>query len=171
VVAPPADGASVVVAIDGTYKRTTAVVGCHMATEAVFLLWAGELATDDEIRQVVEEAAARWDVLEVTHHPTIRADLMAELGDRVNVVPWSGTRGVESQSANMLYQAITDGTLIHDGHALLARHFANLTTKEGAQGLTLRRASDEQLADAAMAARMAWWRAKQLALASPAIHV
>lgn len=161
--APP-DGTEVVIAVEGTYKRTLAIVGCTLGGE-VFHCWAADNASDDQVEQVLTIAAERWDVLEVTHPKRIRTRLFAELGRaRMPLRPWDGTADVEAASANELYRAITDGTVAHDHHPVIAEHIDALAVRVMVDGsIRLTRSDNGKPCDAALAARAAWWRALQLA--------
>lgn len=161
---PPPDGAEVVIAVEGTYKRTLAVVGSTLAGE-VFHCWASDTATDEQVERVLSQCAERWDVLEVTHPKRIRTHLFAELARQsLPLRPWDGTADVEAASANELYRAAIDGRLVHDHHPLLAEHVDALAVRTNVDGsIRLVRGDDGKNADAALAARAAWWRALQLA--------
>src|SRR5262245_19246474 len=74
---PPPDGAEVVIAVDGTYRRTLAVVGAGL-DGSVFFCWAAEAAKDDEVAKVLTACCERWDVVEVTHPKRIRTHLFGE---------------------------------------------------------------------------------------------
>ena len=159
---PPEAGAAIVIGLDGTYKRSTAVVGADVATGAVFLLWAGELADDSEVVEVMQRAADTYHVVEVAYYPTIRPTLTAELDRRgFPMHEWRTTPIEEATVTNGLWQAIAEGTFTHDGSELLREHFANVGHRDGPKGTVLRRVHAEgKWIDAAMAARMAWGRAQ-----------
>jgi phage terminase large subunit-like protein len=167
---PPRPGSRIVVALDGTYKRTTAIVGASLDDQATFLLYAAEQAGDDELGEVLDAVMARWEVVELVHPPSIRSDLMRGRVDRGDPVEqWDTGRLTEVSSANSLWQAVTEGVFVHDGHPLMAEHFANVTSRETPAGITLMRKGENRWVDVAMAARMAWWRAKALAELTPSV--
>src|SRR5262249_11124538 len=56
--APP-DGADVVLAVEGTFRRTLAVVGCGL-DGAVFFGWGKEAALDADLRRQLEAAGDQW---------------------------------------------------------------------------------------------------------------
>jgi phage terminase large subunit-like protein len=159
--APPDAGESIVLAIDGTYKRSTAIVGADLETGAIFLVWAGEAADDDEVEAVLAEACRRWVVTELVHYPTIRPQLIAQLERKsYPLSEWKLGRELETKATGSLWQAIAEGQLVHDGSAILAEHFANVGYRDTPSGVILRRVHREGAwIDAAMAARMAWWSA------------
>lgn len=161
--APP-DGAEVVIAVEGTYRRTLAVEGCTL-DGATFHLWAAEAATDDELARVLEAAAERWDVIEVTHPKRIRTKLFARLGaGGLPLRPWDATPDVEASSANELHRAIMDGRIAHDHDELVADHVDRLAVRTAVDGsLRLVRPDTGEAVDAALAARAAYWRASVLA--------
>ena len=165
----PPDGAEVVVAVEGTYKRTLAVVGCGL-DGALFHIWAAEAAADAELRAVLDKAMARWEVVEIVHPWRIRTGLFADL-ERAEapVKAWERTPDSEAASANELYRAIVEGRLAHDHAELVSEHMANLAVRTAVDGsLRLTRPENGAPVDAALAARAAWWRAGQLAEDFPA---
>jgi hypothetical protein len=147
----PPDGAEVVLAVEGTYKRTLAIVGAGV-DGSVFMVWAAESAGDNELRDVLAAVCDRWQVQAVVHNRRIRVRLFDELGrEGMPVEPWTGSVDAEAGSANELYRAIT-------------AHMDNLGARWTADGsLRLSRRDETVPVDAALAARMAWWRASQLA--------
>jgi hypothetical protein len=161
---PPPDGAEVVIAVEGTYKRTLAIVGSTLGGE-VFHCWAADIATDEQVERVLSQCAERWDVVEVTHPKRIRTRLFADLGrGSLPLRPWDGTADVEASSANELYRAVIDGRLAHDHAPILADHVDALGVRTAVDGsIRLTRPEDGRACDAALAARAAWWRAITLA--------
>jgi phage terminase large subunit-like protein len=164
VVCPPPDGTEVVLAVDGTYRTTVAVVGCSLSGE-VFLSWVAESATDSEVRRELEAAVDRWNVVEVVHNRRIRAPLMADLASEgMPVEPWVVKADEDAQASTELYRAIIEGSLPHDHDPQLGGHVEALGVRQSRDGsLVLVRPDSGRSADAALALRMAWWRAKQLA--------
>jgi phage terminase large subunit-like protein len=165
----PGEGAEVVLAVEGTYQRTVAVVGCAL-DGVVFHIWTAERATDDELRRVLEQALERWRVVELVHNRRIRQRLFRDFAaDGVPVAPWSQAVDVEAGSANELYRAIVEGRVPHDHDELVAQHMANLRIRLLADGsLRLIRPDTGELCDAGIAARNAWWRAAEIAEQIPA---
>lgn len=156
--APP-DGAQVVLGLDGTYRRSTAIVGAT-PEGVVFHVWAASQATDAQVDDVLAQCADRWEVLEVVHFARIRTDVMRTVADAgIPCVPWQARD--EVTSANEYHRAIVDGRVAHDHHPLLGEHMANVRSRVTAEGLRLVRPLDDgKWIDAAMAARMAWWRSR-----------
>ena len=169
--ARPDEGSSIIVAIDGTYRRSTAVVGADVDTGNVFLIWAREEATDTEVEAVIDEACARWNVTEIVHYPTLRARLMGQLERKgYPLRSWEIGRQAEATATNELWNAIATGRFTHDGSELLAEHFANVAFRDTPQGVVLRRVSvDGRWIDGAMAARMAWASVQELNRLVPSI--
>jgi len=169
--AAPNEGERIVLAVDGTYKRSTAIVGADLETGAVFLVWAGEAADDSEVEAVLSDACARWAVSELVYYPTIRPQLIAQLERKsYPIVEWKLGRDEETKATGALWQAVAEGTLIHDGSELLAEHFANVAYRDTPGGVVLRRIHREGAwIDAAMSARMAWWRAQDLNQLTPVV--
>ena len=165
---PPPVGAEVVIAIEGTYRRTSAVVGCGL-DGTVFFCWAAEAARDDELRRVLEQCANRWQVVEVVHPRRIRTGLFADLGrDELPVHEWDTSPDNEASSANEFFRAIIEGRVPHDHSPLLGQHIEAVGVRTAVDGsLRLVRPEDGAPTDAGLAASAAWWRAFQLAEALP----
>lgn len=170
----PADGADVVLAVEGTYRQTTAVVVAGLDGTIAFG-WAAEIASDDELRAVLDEAAARWHVLEIVVAPRIRPRLVADLEDEaVPVYRW--TRLADDQaSADELFRAIVERRVPHDHSEVIGAQMDRVVARRsGDGGIRLARPPDGAWCDAAMAVRMAWWRAGELAestlAAGPSIY-
>jgi len=164
VAAAPPDGDDVVIAVEGTYKRTLAVVGATLGGE-VFHCWAADIATDEQLERVLTSCVERWNVLEVTHPKRIRTRLFAELArSGLPLVPWDAGADNEASSANELYRTVIDGRLAHDHHPLLTEHVEGLSVRVAVDGsIRLVRPDNGSPCDAALAMRAAWWRALQLA--------
>ena len=167
-VGAPPDGVPVVLGVEGTYQRTVAICGAAL-DGSVFHGWSAERATDDELAAQLEEACARWDVLEVTHNRRIRTRLFHRLrAEGLPMEPWPVGIDVEAASANELYRAIVEGRMAHDHDELLAEQVGNLRARYLADGsLRLVRPADGEPVDAALAMRMAYWRAADLAETGP----
>jgi phage terminase large subunit-like protein len=166
---PPPDQAEIVLAVEGTYQRTVAIVGATL-DGVIFHGWTAERATDDELRQVLEQALERWKVIELVHNRRIRQRLFRDLaGDGVPAQPWPSAIDIEAGSANEFYRAIVEQRVAHDHDELLADHMRNIRARLLADGsLRLVRPDDGTHTDAALAARNAWWRASELAEQIPA---
>lgn len=162
-VPPPPEGTEIVVAVDGTYRRTSAVMLATLSGELAFG-WVAEAATDDELRRVIEDAARRYRVVEVSHPRRVRPSLFADLAEAgLTVTPWNGTPDVEATSANEFYRAIVEGTVAHDHDGLVAAHMAGVRVKLAPDGSIRLARPETGFVDAAFAARAAWWRARALA--------
>jgi phage terminase large subunit-like protein len=170
--APPA-GADVVLALAGTWTSSVALVGCT-PDGATFLAWANDAATDDELEQVVGEAAQRWHVLELVVAPRTRANLARSLElDGLPVAGWPNRIDLEVTSATDWRAAILEGRVPHDHDPVIAEHVANTVAAPTPDGsFRLGPPDDGRPIDAARAARMAWWRALELAdtAGGPAIY-
>jgi len=169
--APPIDGTDVVIAVEGTYQRTVAVCGATL-DGAVFHCWSSDRATDAELRTVLDVASERWNVIEVSHNRRVRTRLFRDLEiDGAPVNPWNARNDVEAESANELYRAILDQTIVHDHDELLTDHVSRLRARLFSDGsLRLVRPEGESV-DAALAMRNAWWRASELAETQPATPI
>ncbi|HEY7037182.1 MAG TPA: hypothetical protein VH482_38025 [Thermomicrobiales bacterium] len=163
-VLPPPDGTEVVIAVEGTYQRTLAVVGCGL-DGSVFHCWSAQAARDDELKRVLDACADRWEVVEVTHPKRIRTGLFADLRrDGMPLRPWDTGADVEAASANEFHRAIVDGRLTHDHSPLIADHVDRMAVRTMVDGsIRLARPETGEPCDAGLAARAAWYRAGQLA--------
>jgi Phage Terminase len=163
--APPR-GADVVLAVEGTFRRTMAVIGATL-DGGIFYGWSSEAALDRDLRRVIETAADQWNVLAVVHPKRIRPALFADLAEAgIPVETWDSSPDNEATSANEFFRAIVadDVRLAHDHDELLAAHIGSVRVRYGVDGsLRLTRPDDGRFADAAFAARAAWWVANQLA--------
>jgi hypothetical protein len=155
---PPVDGSDVVLALAGTWTSSVALVGAT-PDGGLFVAWAAEVATDDELEAVIASALDRWQVLELVIAPRCRANLVARLVGRVEVSVWPNRVDVEVQSSTAWRQAIVEGRVAHDHHPLLGAQVAASVARSTADGsLRLAAPDDGTPVDAARAARMAWWR-------------
>lgn len=166
---PPPAGTEVVLAVEGTYKRSIAVAGCGL-DGTVFFGWAADAPSDVELRSVLDAAFAQWHVVELVYPRRVRSTLFGQLArDGWPVAAWSTGPDVEAASANELYRAILDRRIAHDHDELVAEHFANMAVRWSVDGsLRLTRPDSGAPVDAALAVRSAWWRASQLAADPPA---
>jgi hypothetical protein len=161
---PPGPGADVVLAVEGTYRRTAAVIGCSI-DGAIFLVYAGEAASDDKLHHVLAESIDRWNVVEISHPKRLRRRLFEELANEgMPLRPWAGTPDEEASSAGDFHRAITEGRIPHNHHPVLSSHMDQLAVKTMNDGSPrLVRPADGADVDAALAARAAWWRSAEVA--------
>ncbi|HKV67689.1 MAG TPA: hypothetical protein VJN72_06335 [Gaiellales bacterium] len=156
---PPPEGTEVILGVAGTWTSTVAVVGCTF-DGALFVAWAAEQATDDELEQVIISAGERWRLDEVIIAPRFRAglvDRLVEAGAPVEV--WPNRVDLEVASSTDWRRAIVEGRIGHDHHPLLAAHISASVARSTPDGsLRLVAPDDSRPVDAARAARMAWYR-------------
>jgi phage terminase large subunit-like protein len=160
---PPPDGSPVVLALDGSYRRQAVLVGCTL-DGGVFFGWQAEKPSDDEVADAIRLAAQQFELVELVHNPHLRLGLMAQLADEgLEVVAWPLDVATDVDSTAELYRAVCEGTIGHDHDQALAEQVAALAAKVDRHGNPrLVRSSDPDVS-LAFAARMAWWRARQLA--------
>jgi phage terminase large subunit-like protein len=170
--APP-DGVEVVLAVAGTWTSSVAVVGASF-DGALFMVWSAETATDDELDSVLAAASGRWQLAEVVFAPRQRAKLVAKLtrSGEVDVHVWPNRVEVEVTSSTEWRRAIVEGRIAHDHDPVLAAHLG-ATVGQSTPDASLRFVApgDGRPVEAARAARMAWWRAVELAEAGPVAPV
>lgn len=161
------DGTKVVLALDGSYRRQAALVGCTL-DGGVFFGWQAEHPSDDEIADAVRAASEQWDLVELVHNPHLRLGLMARLAEEgLPVEPWPHDVATDVDSTAALYQAIAERSVAHDHDVELGRQVQALTGKVDRHGNPrLVRSADPDVT-LAFAARMAWWRALKIAEAEP----
>jgi phage terminase large subunit-like protein len=164
---PPMDGTRVVLALDGSYRRQAALVGCTL-DGGVFFGWAADHPSDDEIADAIRAAGEQWELLELVHNPHLRLGLMARLAEEgLPVAPWPHDVATDVDSTAAFYQAIAERTVAHDHDQELGAQVQQLTGKVDRHGNPrLVRTSDPDVT-LAFAARMAWWRALKLAETDP----
>jgi hypothetical protein len=111
-------------------------------------------------------AVERWRVVEVVVAPRFRPNLVARLGDEgLAVTVWANRVDLEVTSATEWRRAIVEGRVAHDHHPLLGEHVGATVARSTVDGsLRLVPPDDGSPVDAARAARMAWWRAVELAV-------
>ena len=159
---PPKDGTQVVLALWGNYSRQVAIVGATL-DGALFFGWQAEKPSDEEVEQAIFAAAEQWEILELVHKPHIRFNLMAKLADEgMPVQAWPSKSEVDKESTSALWQAIANGELAHDHDPTLSEQVARLTAKIDNKG-NPRLVESESGVSAALAARAAWWRAREIA--------
>jgi phage terminase large subunit-like protein len=170
---PPPDGAEVVLGLAGTWTSSIALVGAT-PDGAVFLAYSADQATDDELEEVLSDAWTRWNVLELIVAPRTRANLVRRLTDSgLNVNVWPNRTDLEVSSSTEWRRAIVEGRLAHDHDATLAQQVRALVGHPTPDGsLKLGPPDDGTPVDAARAAKLAWWRALELADSAqvPAIY-
>ena len=130
----PGDGAEVVLALAGTWTSSSVAVVGATADGALFVAWASETATDDELAAVFEAAATRWRVLEVVVAPRQRGDLVARLAESLPVEVWPNRVDVEVASSTEWRRAIVEGRVAHDHHPLLADHVGASVARSTSDG-------------------------------------
>lgn len=163
---PPPEGSEVVLGVEGTYRRTSAIVGATL-DGALFFGWAQEAATDDELRQVIAQAMEQWNVVEVVAAPRIRPRLFQELEtEGVPVYRWKTADDVSA--ADELFRAITEKRVAHDHADVVGSQMARVVARHANDGtIRLGRPDAGTWCDAALAVRLAWWRASEIALTPP----
>jgi phage terminase large subunit-like protein len=162
-VAPPPEGSEIVVAMDGTYRRTSAVVLSTLSGEIAFG-YAADAATDEELERVILDAASRYRVVEVSYPRRLRPNLFARLQDAgVTVRPWDGTPDLEAIATTEFYRAIVEGRVAHDHDQMISEAMGAVRVRLGTDGSIRLARPDRGTVDAALAARAAWWRARDLA--------
>jgi phage terminase large subunit-like protein len=164
----PDAGREVVLAVEGTVWQTTAVVGCTTEGE-VFYGWAKDVATDDELRRVLEEAQLRFRVREIVFAAKARTRLFDEL--TVAGAPVSRWRSADDPLvADELYRAVVERRVAHDHHPVVGEQMGRLLVRHGPDATIRLTRPESGWVDAALAVRMAWWRAVQtVELEAPAI--
>ena len=119
---PPPDGSEIVLGIEGTYRRTLAVVGCGL-DGTVFFAYAADSAPDEQLRRLLAAYMDRFEVREIVHNRRIRVALFRELAaDGMPLTPWAASSDVEAASANDFYREIVEGRIAHDHDALVDEH-------------------------------------------------
>jgi phage terminase large subunit-like protein len=153
----PAEGDGVVLALCGTWSGSVALVGCTPGG-AIFVAAVAERASDDDLEQVIREAARRWDVLELVVAPRFRPPLVERLQAWGDVAVWPHKLELEVESSTEWRRAIVEGRVAHDQHPLLAQHVAATVARATPDGsLRLTQPPEGGPVDVARAARMAWW--------------
>lgn len=168
------DRTKVVLAFDGSASGdSTALVGCTVGPDPhVFLVDLWENPGDErwrvpraEVTAAVARAFDRWDVVELACDPW---------GWRSEIESWAATHGEKrviewntaaaprmAPATDRLYQAVTTGSLTHDGDGRLAAHVTHCVAKSTPLGDLVskdRRGSKNKI-DAAVAAIVAVDRA------------
>jgi len=160
----PRPESEVVLALEGSWHgRTAALVGATLDGE-LFSLYAEEHVSDRELADAVRAACDRFDVLELAWPRRVRGQLFTTLlDDGLPVTQFSPAADVDAASADEFYRSIIEGDVTHDHDERFADQVAALRVRRTVDGsLRLTRPEDEP-ADAGLAARAAWWRARELA--------
>jgi phage terminase large subunit-like protein len=158
----PPDGTEVVLGLAGTWQSSVAIVGATM-DGALFVAYESDEAYDDELEAVFAAINRRLQVVQVVVAPRQRANLIPRLVDLgLEVDQWPNQTDIEVKSATEWRRAIVERRVAHDHHPLLAKHVAASVARSTPDG-SMRLTDDGLPVDAARAARMAWWRAVELA--------
>ncbi|HEY7009043.1 MAG TPA: hypothetical protein VH395_08895 [Jatrophihabitantaceae bacterium] len=168
----PPDDTEIELALAGTWTSSIALVGCTL-DGGVFVAWSADVATDDELFEILDAARERWSVVEVAVAPHTRPNLVLRLVDAgVPVWQWPNRTDIEVESSTEFRRAIVEGHLGHDHHPLLTQHVGALVGVPTADGSLRLSAPDKKTpVDTARAARMAWYRAREHAdLGEPTIY-
>ena len=162
-VAPPPEGSEIVVALDGTYRRTSAVVLSTLGGE-IAPGCAADAATDEELERSDLDAPTRFRVVEVSYPRRLRPNLFARIADAgIPVEAWDARPAAEATSTNELYRAILEGRVAHDHDGMISAAMGAVRVRLGNDGSIRLARPDRGTVDAALAARAAWWRARDLA--------
>lgn len=169
-----ADGSTVVLALDGSWTGdSTALVACTTGDEprrlAVLGHWERPDAADphwripaEQVEATVLAACRRYQVVEVACDPfSLQRSMSVLEGQGVPIVEYPNTAARMVPASNGFYEAVLGQTIVHDGHAALARHVGNAVTKVDPRGVRLtkdQKGSGRRI-DLAVAAVMAHDRA------------
>lgn len=163
----PPDGSKVWLGFDGSYSRDASVICGATGDGYIFLIRAWEkdqrdpdwTVPRDEVDAVVASSMARWDAQLWCDPPGWVAEIQRwqeEYGERVLVFP-TAVPDRMGPACDRFYTKVQTGELSHDGSPLLARHIANVHTRETRHGTTIGKAnkSSPHRIDAAVAAVVA----------------
>lgn len=174
---PVADGAEVVIALDGSFSDdTTALLVATVGTEPHVdrvKVWQKPPGDDTyrvpvaEVEQTIRESCRRWKVLEVVADPFRWTRTLQILeSENLPVVEFPHSPARLTAATGDLYNACLNGRLSHSGDRTLAEHVAAAVIVEDARGIRLSKASRSKSArkiDLAaclvMAHSRATWRA------------
>jgi phage terminase large subunit-like protein len=170
------DGTKVVLGFDGSYSGDSTALVAATVEDIPHLfvvgLWehpggSGRWEVPiDEVDATVHAAFRRYEVREMSADPPYWAQQLQQWADKYGedrVLAFNtGVRKRMAAACSSFYQAATTEALTHDGHLGLARHIDNAVLKETAQGafITKEDKSSPKKIDAAIAAVIAWTRAK-----------
>lgn len=172
------DGALITVGFDGSrYHDATAIVATEVATGHQWLvgLWERPVGVSEwevpehEVRTVMADAFARWEVWRLYADPPYWESTVAEWAGEYGeerVYAWRTNRMTPMAQAIRAYDtAIRAGEMSHDGSAGLARHIGNACRRvlsvrdekgEPLWAIYKERPDSPHKIDAAMAACLAW---------------
>jgi phage terminase large subunit-like protein len=169
------DGTRIVIGFDGsTSGDSTALVAATVEEQPhLFVLGTWNHPGDssdwkvprDEVRAAVEDAFDRFDVVEMAADPWgWQSELQAwakEYGEKRVIEYNTGFRKRMAPATDLLYQAIQDKRVTHDGDAVLRAHVSNAQAVTTAQGDVLQKdeRKRKRRIDAAIAAVVAHDRA------------
>jgi phage terminase large subunit-like protein len=171
-----APGTRVTLGFDGSVSGdSTALIACTVeAAPHLFVIgiWNNPTGSDpdwrvprDEVRDAVDRAFATWDVVELAADPWgWQSELQtwaATYGERRVVEYNTGFRKRMSPATDLLYQAVQEARVSHDGDATLTAHVSNAQAVTTAQGDVLQKdeRKRKRRIDAAIAAVVAHDRA------------
>lgn len=174
----PDPGTEVVLGFDGAWTEdSTAIIGCTVGTNHLFTVrvWekpAGEPAWQTPTAEVDAEmldACSTWKVREIACDPHQWREQLArwvEMG--LPVIEWP-TNSLQRMvpACSEFYRAVMEKRLSHDGNPTLARHIANAVIKEDRFGRRIVKDRASQKIDAAVAAVIAYDRARQAPARKP----
>lgn len=176
--AAPRPGAPIVLGFDGSKSRdATALIGATIDPEpALFVVgvWErprmaplGWQVPRAEVEATLAQAMETWDVREIVADPTLWVSELQAWSARgwpVVEYPQSPSRMVPA--TQRFYEAVTGGTMVHDGDPVLERHVAASIIRPNGQIGKDHKDSPRKV-DAAVAAIMAYERACQGAREAP----
>ncbi|MEW6473437.1 MAG: terminase large subunit [Actinomycetota bacterium] len=172
------DGASVVLGFDGSFSGDgTALVAATIEPNprvTLVGLWerdpqapASWRVDHAEVEAAVLGALQRYDVRELVCDPHLwQRDMEAWAQQGVPVVEFPQTPSRMVPATQRFYEAVTTGTMRHDGNPSLARHLGNAVIRPNGQIAKEHKDSGRKI-DAAVAAVMAYDRAATLERAEP----
>ncbi|CPT00582.1 phage terminase [Mycobacteroides abscessus subsp. abscessus] len=156
---PVADGAEVIVALDGSfggaYADTTAILVGTISASPHFdrvRVWASD-GTDEyrvpllEVEDAIRQACKRWRVREVVADPYRLTRTLQILADEhIPVAEFPHTPSRLTAATTDLYTAAVNGRMSHSGDEVLRRHVLAATLIESDKGLRLGKASRQRTA-------------------------
>ena len=180
---PIADGADVVLALDGSYSGDCTALMAVEVSDFPHLVVAGLWESDGspdwrvnygDVEEHIRSLCRRWRVLEVTADPYRWArslEVLAAEGLPVSEFPQSASR--MTPATQRMSDMVNTRSLSHDGDPRLARHLSNAVLKEDARGTRLQKETKNspRKIDLAVASVMALDRAmnQEAPLVEPAV--
>jgi phage terminase large subunit-like protein len=164
-------GEKVVLGFDGAWTNdSTALVGCTVSDHHLFVIavWerpleaASWVVPSGEVEQALLEAVGTYDVTEVACDPHYWREQLLRWDDLgLPVTEWP-TNVVSRMvpACRELHTAVVERRLSHDGDPRLARHVANATVKTDQAGARIVKSARGQRIDLAVAAVIAYDRAR-----------